>query len=285
MTTVFKKGQPVWDHMGREYRYEMLISDENSSTHLVEQMGVTTYVEEGEENTYTEPMNVFQWLSAEDIFTTFPVHRIPPYEARMIATAKTRIARLQRQLKETQEELFNVNSKVISAKVRTKELTKRMPELGIMLDFLEGVDMTVISQGEYGNVILSKLSELKGNYGLRMFSLNASLWDNKWAKTYEWKLHKYSDDSGSKFSAVAGKTREEAIERLNGYLVETEKLNLEYSEGVLKGFKELGATLTEKQEKQILADEAKRLAKQQAQKEREVNSALEILKRHGVTSN
>lgn len=238
-SAVFEKGQTVYDEQGRSYEYDGLYGEQ----HLVAELGISTYFDGDAEHVEEELTG--RMLLLDDVKASLPEVRIPPYMQVDIDRAEKRIGMLREQEGKLSKEVQAMNKDKRELTERISRVSKKFPSVGYMLDFMEGKDLYVAHWRDYGYFEIDKLSELKGDYGLRMVSIQTECRESKWVQCYDWMLHEYSDDSGNKRPCVVGASLEEVLKRTNECVVKMLNMGLKPDVRVLQGMMDAGVDVPE----------------------------------------
>lgn len=270
---VFKKGQDVWDKQGQQYLYGSVY--ENG--HMVEMLAVARYYDEegDEQDTDLERQGTYIVLAEDNIFGTEPKYVIPKHLQANIDYAESVLKHVQGQVERERKELEKVRGVVRATRMagqalkeRVGKVEKKYPQLGCLMDFVEGEDLWVAHWGNYGGFKIERMSELKGDYGLRMVSLQTECRDSKWIQTYDWCLHQYSDDSGDRRPAAVAGTKEEVIKRVEMFMEKASKMRLSKDSRVLQSMVEAGVNVGEFYKERLQKELEESDKRKQAERER-----------------
>lgn len=280
---VLKDGAEVFDKRGLCFGFDRKLGNGEV---LVEILGICwtqgwegEQVEEGLEGT-----GQFVVFKEDELWTEKPKQLVPTYLEADIERAKKEAELWQERATKARKEKSELFKETEDLKKRIKRVSGKYPQLEYLCDFVEGVDLWIAGWGTYGGFEVCRVSELKGDYGLRMVSIQTERVNDKWGEFFDWKLHEYSDDSGKKKSCVVGRTKEECLERLAEYLEQMGKGYDKYhwSERVLREMRDAGVTLPEAEVKFLEKKEAETEAQKKKNWEYEKKRALERAKEYGL---
>lgn len=224
----------------------------------------------------------FVVFSKDELWTERPKQLVPTYLESDIARAKEQVAhwkQLADKARDTRAALVKETDKL---KARIEKVSRKYPQLEYLCDFVEGVDLWIASWRQYGHFKLCKVSQLKGDYGLRMVSIQTECRDSKWIGLYDWKLHEYSDDSGNTYNCVIGRSEEECIKRLEEYLEKMAIHEYHWDVRVLQGMQDAGVTLPQKELDYIEKEKAETKAQLEKNRDYEKKRLLEKAKDYGL---
>jgi hypothetical protein len=263
-----KVGAEVFDKRGLCFGFDR---DLGNGEVLVEVLGLSWTQDYNGEPCGEELEGTGQFVvySKDELWTEKPKQLVPKYLDEDIARAKQQAEYWKGLADKSRNERAALVKDTEALKKRLEGVSKKFPQLEYLCDFVEGVDLWVAGWGGYGGFELCKVSELKGDYGMRMVSIQTEKREGKWVDFFDWCLHKYSDDSGDTKHCVIGRTKEDCVKRLEEYLEKMGKTGHHWHVRVLREMQEAGVTLPEKETKYL----EEKAAEQKAQEEK--NQAYE----------
>lgn len=243
-----------------------------------------TVVDSESGDSYSEPGEQIVMLPVGELLEKQPEFFVPQYLQNHIARAERTLKSLVEEQTRTRNEIAELNKQRAQMRVdvnKFPDMIKR--QLVLLQRHLDGEDL-LMCYFQYGKMVLKRMSELKDSEGdLRLVSLYGSYKPgkgNKWLPLYDWTVHQYSDDSGSKERALVAGDEDEMRVRMREYLDAKAKAGLDLNVQELVAIRDFGVALHDRETLVISqwekSQEKQREEQLRKQRERVLRDAKEL---------
>lgn len=275
----FKEGQVVWTKEGVALTIDCISGEWAYCFAHAEYC-------DSEGETWTDVSNLMVRKRLGELLHEEPKAAVPKYLQTNIDNAEKNL----KMLREQGVKLRTENAELQEEQWKVKADMRKYPahvvrQLELFEKHLAGDDLLVCWE-QYGRVTMKRMSELTdGDGDLRMVSLLGKYGTsgaNRWIKHYDWTVHQYSDDSGSKFRALVAGDEKEMLVRIREFLDALRKDGLNVDVRTLRAYKELGVELDEKELKMVAESDAAQKKQEKETREREKKRVREQAEKLGL---